>query len=70
MPDLVAQPTGEPTRKTMAVGLSGGAATAASIIFGWIMRQYAKVEVPGEVEVAVAAVLTYLASYFTRERSA
>lgn len=65
---LVDQPTSEPTRKTQAAMGAGGAAMALSVVMGWFLRTYTHVEVPGEVQVAVATLVMAGAAYFTKER--
>lgn len=68
MNELQDQPTGEPTRKTAAAITGGGVATALSVLLGWVLRTYTNVEVPAEVQVAIACIVCAGASYITKER--
>lgn len=65
---LTDQPTAEPTRKTTAAITGGGVATALSVLLGWVLRTYTNVEVPAEVQVAIACIVCAGASYITKER--
>ncbi len=65
---LVTQPTSEPTRKTTAAITGGGVATAVSVVMGWLLRTYTNVEIPAEVQVAIACIVCAGASYITKER--
>lgn len=67
---LASQPTAEPTRKTTATIVGGGVSTAVAVVVGWVLRQYTNVEVPAEVQVAIAAIVTVLFGYFAKEREA
>jgi len=68
MGDLVNQPTSEPTRKTIAVGMGGVSAVSISVVIGWVCRTFLHQEMPGEVQVALASILIFACSYLTRER--
>lgn len=71
MSDLISATTATPTRKTQGAMVAGGAAMAASVVLGWVLRQFfPSIEVPAEVQVAVSVLITAGASYFTRERAA
>ncbi len=68
MPDLIAQTTGEPTRKTQGAMIAGVSATSLSVVFGWVLRQFfPHLEVPAEVQVAIASIVIAGVSYFTKE---
>lgn len=69
MVDTVNQPTAEPTRKTKAALAGGGAAFALSVVVSWLLRAYTHVEVPAEVQVAIAVLATAGSSYFTPEQA-
>jgi hypothetical protein len=69
MVDTVDQPTAEPTRKTTAAIIGGSASTAFAVVFGWVMRTYTHTEIPAEVQVAIASIITVAASYLTKERA-
>lgn len=66
---LVRQPGIEPTRKTTAAIIGGGTSTAIAVILGWALRTYTNVEVPAEVQVAIASLITVGFAYFTKERA-
>ncbi len=68
-PVLVKQPGAEPTRKTTAAIIGGGTSTAISVILGWVLRTYTNVEVPAEVQVAIASLITVGFAYFVKERA-
>lgn len=71
MPDLIDQPTGEPTRKTQGAMIAGVSATSIAVVLGWVLRQFLpNIEVPAEVQVAVASLIIAGVSYFTKERAA
>lgn len=66
---LIRQPGHEPTRKTTAAIIGGGTSTAISVILGWALRTYTNVEVPAEVQVAIASLITVAFAYFAKERA-
>lgn len=69
MTDLVNQPSSEPTRKTTAAIIGGSGSTAVAVVLDWVLTTYTHVQVPGAVEVAIAALITIGASYLTKERA-
>ena len=68
LPPLVNAPTAEPTRKTKAVAIGGGSATALSVIIGWLLGKMG-LEVPAEVQVAFVSVILTVVAYLTRDRA-
>lgn len=64
MPELREQPSKRTTRKMEAVGIGGAMAT----VMAWIAGQ-AGVEMPMEVAVAIAAIIVFVAGYWTTDRA-
>ena len=76
MPDLVKQPTLAPTRK-----VTGGAAIGipSGIVLVYILNTFLMplvspaggdpVTIPGEVAAAIGSILSFIASYFVKERA-
>lgn len=58
------QPSPSPTQK-VAVGAITGSVT---IVLVYLVRTVANVEIPPEVASAITAILSFMASYFTKEK--
>lgn len=65
MPQLVDQKTAAPTRKVSRGAVIG---IPSGVILVWLIQTIADVSIPGEVAVAIGSVLSFVASYFVRER--
>jgi hypothetical protein len=61
----MSQPSTTPTSKVGA----GGAAGAVTVVLVYILSKF-HLDVPGEVGSAVTVILSFLASYFVKERVA
>jgi hypothetical protein len=64
---LVTQPGAMPSRKVQSVILSGSVSTSVATIVTWLLETYTKVDIPGPVEVALAALVTAAIAYLTNE---
>jgi hypothetical protein len=76
MTELVKQPSANPTRK-----VAGGAVIGipAGIVLVWVLNTFIfpfispdvanPITVPGEVAAAIGSILSFLASYFVKERA-
>ena len=62
---LVNQPTPMPTRKVTAGAIGGAAATVLVVVIQMIFNT----EFPAGFEAAVAVILGFIASYFTKEEA-
>jgi putative flippase GtrA len=49
----------KPTQKVTVGGLAGAVTTIAI----WILKTYAKIDIPGEIGAAITTVLTFIVSY-------
>jgi putative flippase GtrA len=58
MPD---NPTSRPRRKVIAGGLGG----SLVIVFVWLLKMFAKTEIPAEVSAALTTIVSFVISYIT-----
>lgn len=61
---IVDQPSGQPTRKMLAVAIAGAAFT----VVVWIAKEFYGIPVPGEVQGSVHTAIVVAAGYFVRDR--
>lgn len=66
MPELVNQKTAAPTRKISRGAVIG---IPSGVIFVFLIEQIPGVSIPGEVAAAIGCVLSFIASYFVKERA-
>ena len=57
------QPTAAPTNKVASAGLGG----ALSVLVIFVIQSIWNVEIPAEVAAAIAAIVSFVAGYMTKE---